>query len=41
VAFADQIAQFEANMTVMAQALTAVDNQIAALTQPQQPTNKG
>lgn len=34
VGFAEQIAQFEANMAVIAQALTAVDNQIAALDKP-------
>ena len=31
VAFADQIAQFEANMTVIAKALAVVDDQITQL----------
>lgn len=32
VMFADQIAQYDANITIVAKALTVVDDQIAALT---------
>jgi len=41
VMFADQIAQHNTNISIMTKALAVVDDQIAALTQPQQPANKG